>query len=179
MKPFILLVFMTLLGQGVYSQQKATSLPQKNSPEQKAIEAQVDAFFTSWNTHDFRDMNKYMAPECDFVNIVGMHWKGREDVQYAHQTMHEQHFKTIPLEKRSVAVRFLTPDVAIAHVLMHVKDSYITPDGSKGGDGDGLATFVFVKRNRVWLVEAVENVVVNEVAKPFNPITVRDQSKQK
>lgn len=181
MKLFILVVLAALLGRGAYCQQQASvvALPQKNGPEQKAVEAQVDAFFTSWNTHDFSGMNKYMSPDCDFVNISGMHWKGVADIQYAHQVFHDKVFKTIPLEKRSVAVRFLTPDVAVAHVLMHVMGSITTPDGAKAGDNDGLATFVFVRRNGTWLAEAVENVVVNEVHKPFDPVTVRDQSKKK
>jgi uncharacterized protein (TIGR02246 family) len=181
MKPVILWLLMALLSQHAYSQQTivVTTPSQKNSADQKAIEAQVDAFFTSWNTHDFSGMEKYMAPECDFVNISGMHWKGVADIQYAHQVFHDKVFKTIPLEKRSVGIRFLTPDVAVAHVLMHVMGSITTPDGAKAGDTDGLATFVFVKRNGTWLAEAVENVVVNDVHKPFNPVTVRDQSKKK
>src|SRR6187401_2109189 len=75
--------------------------------EQKAIEGQVDAFFTSWNKHDFSDMQNYIDKDCDFVNIVGMHWQGREDIQYATQSMHEGHFKDVPLEKRSVSVSFV------------------------------------------------------------------------
>jgi len=150
---------------------------QRTTNDSIVIEAQVDAFFTSWNRHDFSDMKNYIAEACDFVNIVGMHWKGREEVQYAHQAFHQTSFKDMPLEKRAVTIRFLTPDVAVAHVLMHVMKSYITPDGSRAGDNDGLATFVFVKRMGAWMVEAVENVVVNEVARPFNPILMREKAK--
>jgi len=65
-----------------------------------------------------------------------MHWKGREDVQYA-------------------------------HVLMHPTKTFIAPDESTGVVNDDLATFVFVKNNPVWLVEAVENVVVDERQNPL------------
>ena len=152
-------------------------LSQENTAEHKAIEAQVNAFFTSWNNHDFSDMKNYIAEDCDFVNIAGFHWKGGKDVQYAHQTVHQTIFKDVPLEKRAVTIRFLTSDVAVAHVLMHPMKSYTTPDGSKGGDSDALATFVFVKKRDAWMVEAVENVVVSEVAKPFNPVPVKENSR--
>ena len=59
------------------------SVAQNDTSGQKAIEAQIDAFITSWNKHDFSDMKNYIAEDCDFVNVVGMHWKGREEVQYA------------------------------------------------------------------------------------------------
>lgn len=146
--------------------------------EKKAIEDQVDAFFTSWNKHDFSDMQNYIDKDCDFVNIVGMHWKGREDIQYATQSMHEAHFKDVPLEKRSVSVRFVKPDLAITHVLMHPLKTFVTPDGTTLGKDDALATFVFVKKGAVWLVVAVENVVVDEKAKPFNPVTLRNNQKK-
>lgn len=149
----------------------------QNTGEQTAIEGQIDAFFKSWNKHDFSDMKKYIAEDCDFVNIAGMHWKGREDIQYAHQTLHQQFFKDKPLRKLSTQIRFLTNDFAIAHVLMHLDGSYIAPDGSKKGDTDALATFVFIKRSDTWLVTAVENVVVDQAAKPFDPVTIRNSQR--
>src|SRR5690349_16290355 len=92
---------------------------QKNIRNEKNIEAQIDAFLTSWNRHDFSDMKNYIAEDCDFVNAVGMHWKGREAVQYAHHTLHQSILKNTPMEKRSVTIRFLKPEVAIVHLLWH------------------------------------------------------------
>ena len=146
---------------------------QNTASEKKAIQSQIDAFFTSWNKHDFSDMKNYVADTSDFVNIVGFHWKGREDIQYAHQSVHQQLFKDIPLRMTSTQIRMLTNDVAIAHVGMHLVGTVTTPDGSKLGNGDALATFVFVKKNNRWLVTVVHNVTVSEVAKPFNPVLLR------
>jgi uncharacterized protein (TIGR02246 family) len=145
--------------------------------EQKAIEVQIDAFLNSWNKHDFSDMKNYIAEDCDFVNITGMHWKGREDIQYAHQTYHDQFFKNTPMEKRSVTIRFLKSEVAIAHLLWHI-GAFNPPDGSKRGDNDDLATIVFVKRNGIWLITAMENVEVSAQAQPFDPVKIRQHSKQ-
>lgn len=181
MKPFLCWALLVMLVPPACSQPKlvkSTRHNQTHTGDQQAIERQVEAFFTSWNKHDFGDMKNYIAEDCDFVNIVGMHWKGRADIQYAHQVFHKLSFQDIPLAKRAVSVRFLTPDVAVAHVLMHVMKAYIAPDGSKAGDNDALATFVLVKRNGTWLAEAIENVVVNEGAQAGNPITLRNQSKK-
>lgn len=148
---------------------------QDTATEKNAVQAQIDAFFTSWNRHDFSDMKNYVADTSDFVNIVGFHWKGRKDIQYAHQAAHQQIFKDKPLKKISSQIRMLTQDVAIAHVGMHLAGVVTTPDGSKIGNDDALATFVFIKKDNVWRITAVENVTVSEVAKPFNPITLRDK----
>jgi len=150
----------------------------QNAAQEKAIEAQIEAFLTSWNKHDFSDMKNYIAEDCDFVNIVGMHWKGRENIQYAHQTFHDQAFKETPMEKRAVTIRFIKPDVAIAHLLWHI-GVYNPPDGSKRGDNDDLATIVFSKRNGKWMIMAMENVEVSAQAQPFDPVKIRENSRQK
>lgn len=155
-------------------------LAQNNTKDEIAIEQQIDAFFTSWNKHDFSDMKNYVAGDCDFVNVAGMHWKGREDIQYAHTETHRQIFKDKPLRKLSAGIRFLTGNVAIAHVLMHLEGSFTTPDGSGKTNPDALATFVFLNKNGRWLITAVENVFVDNAAKPFDPVTVRNnQSNEK
>jgi hypothetical protein len=41
-----------------------------------------------------------------------------------------------------------------------------------------IHSFVFVKQKRIRIVEAVENVVVNQVAKPFNTVLMREKAKQ-
>ena len=155
----------------------SVGMTQKNTGDQKAIEAQIDAFLYSWNKHDFSDMKNYIAEDCDFVNIVGMHWKGREDIQYAHQAYHDQFFKTTPMEKRSVTVRFLKPDIAIAHLLWHI-GAFDAPNGSKRGNNDDLATLVFENQKGLWLITAMENVEVSAQAQPFDPVKIKHQSKQ-
>ena len=163
---FIILLSILL---GIYS----VGMSQKNTKSEKAIEAQIDSFIASWNKHDFSDMKNYIAEECDFVNIKGMHWKGRENIQFAHQANHNQFFKNTPIEKRSVTIRFLKPDVVVAHLLWHI-GTFTSPSGSKQGDNDDLATIVFVKTKGNWLITAMENVEVNAQAQSSNPVKVKE-----
>lgn len=147
---------------------------QRATNDSVAVGEQIDAFFVSWNKHDFSNMKNYVAEDCDFVNVAGMHWKGRKDIQYAHNKTHEQIFKDKPLTKLSVSIRFVTNDVAIAHILMHLEGTLITPDGSSKAQPDALATFVFLKKNGMWLLTAVENVFVDKAAAPFDPVIMRN-----
>ena len=152
---------------------------QKTTNDSIVIGKQVDAFFTSWNKHNFDEMKNYIAEDCDFINTSGMHWKGREDIQYAHNKIHEEIFKDKPLKKVSVSIRFLTDDVAVAYVLMHLEGELLTPDGSKRAAPSALATFVFLKKNQVWLTTSVENVFIDKEAQPFDPITMRNNQRNK
>lgn len=78
------------------------------------------------------------------------------------------------MEKRSVTIRFLKPDVAIVHLAWHT-GLFTPPDGSVSGDNDDLATMIFVKRNGKWLLTASENVEISAQAQPFDPVKIRQQ----
>ena len=167
MKHLILLFFLL----GAY----CLTAAQGNNKDSILVGKQVDAFFTSWNNHDFNDMKNYVADDCHFINVAGMHWKGREDIQYAHNETHKEIFKDKPLTKVSANIRFLTDDVAIVYVQMHLEGDLLTPDGSKQAAPSALATFVLLKKNQTWLITTVENVFIDKEAQPFNPITIRDK----
>lgn len=77
-----------------------------------------------------------------------------------------------------MVIRFLTDDVAIAHVHMHLEGDLLTPDGSKKTTPDALATFVFLIKDGVWLITAVENVFIDNEAKPFDPVTMRNNQRK-
>ncbi len=141
----------------------------QDNKDEQAIRNQLQAMFNSWNTHNYDDMKKYTTDDVDWVNVVGMRWKGRKEVQFAHQAYHNTMFKDIALEQKQATVRFITPDVAIAHVLSYYGE-FTTPDGGKAGDTDDLATLVYVKKNGQWLLTAGENVTVVEAAKPHDPV---------
>ena len=141
----------------------------QNKTDEQAIKNQMTAFFTSWNNHNFNDMKNYTTDDVDWVNVVGMWWKGRKEVQFAHEDYHKTMFKNIPLEQKQSTIRFITPDVAVVHMVSYYGE-FTTPDGRKSGNTDDMATLVFVKKNGKWLITAGENVTVDAMAKPHDPV---------
>jgi uncharacterized protein (TIGR02246 family) len=147
-------------------------LAQGRMKDESAIQAQVDAMIYSWNHHNYDDLKNYTTDDTDWVNVVGMWWKGRKESQYAHQAYHNTIFKTSVCEKKSVDIRFLTTDVAIIHLVWHFSDPHPVPlpDGKKPEPTDGLAQVVYVKQNGKWLMTAGENVVIDKGAQPYDPV---------
>ncbi|WP_299289345.1 SgcJ/EcaC family oxidoreductase [uncultured Mucilaginibacter sp.] len=145
---------------------------QDRSKDEAAINKQVDAMIYSWNHHNYDDMKNYTTENTDWVNVVGMWWKGRKESQYAHQAYHNTIFKTSVGEKKSVSIRFVTNDVAIAHLMCHFSDPHPIPlpDGKEPGPTDDLATLVYVKQNGKWLMTAGENVHIDKGAQQFDPV---------
>lgn len=146
-----------------------SSLCSQTITDRQSIQKQIQAFIDNWNVHDYTSMKTYTTDDVDWVNIVGMWWKGRKEVQYAHQTFHKTMFKNVTLYLKSTAIRFITKDVAIAHIKTYYGE-FTTPGGNKMGNTDDLAMLVYVKKNGKWLLTSGENVTVNEAAQHHDPV---------
>jgi len=159
-KAFTTMVFL-LLGGILFAQDRSADIA--------AINKQVDAMIYSWNNHNYDDLKNYTTENTDWVNGPGMWWKGRKESQYAHQVYHNTMFKESVLKKTSVAIRFVTKDVAIAHVLWHFS-AFTDPTGKVLGPDDCIATLVYVKQKGKWLMDAGQNVAIVKEVQQFDPV---------
>jgi len=121
-----------------------------NQNDERLIDRQVSRMVSDWNTHDFKNMDSYAIEDVDWVNIVGMWWKGRTDVKKAHQITFDHFFNRVPFTRKSLIIKFVTNDVAIAHLVCHV-GSLFPPDGidrvtNRTPETDDLLTLVYVKK---------------------------------
>jgi uncharacterized protein (TIGR02246 family) len=53
---------------------------------------------------------------ADFVNVLGMHWRGREEIEARHAVAHRTIFRNSTLRPESYGVRALTPTIALVHL---------------------------------------------------------------
>lgn len=161
MKKVLTITIFLLIGGSLFAQDR--------KKDEAAINAVVDAMIYSWNHHNYDDLKNYTTENTDWVNGPGMWWKGRKESQYAHQVYHNTIFKESVLRKDSVFIRFITNDVAIAHVFWHFS-AFTDPAGKTLGPDDCIATLVYVKQNGKWLMEAGENVTINKGVQQFDPV---------
>lgn len=141
--------------------------------DEKQIQSQVAQMVSDWNTHEFQNMDSYMTDDVEWVNIVGMWWKGRAEVKAAHQGNFGAFFKGVPFTEKSLKTRFLTKDVAVATLISNVGE-FFPPDGIDHGNNkmpasDDILTLVFVKKNGKWLIASGQNTVVDARAANNNP----------
>ncbi len=157
---------LTLLGFILFG--LATRAQTKNA-DITAIEKQVDAMVASWNKHDYTGMKTYATEDCSWINIVGMVWKNRKEVQFAHQFYHTNMFKQTTMVKKGVSVRMLNTSTAVVHFKSYVSE-FTTPSGQKMQGSDDIALLVFVKQDGKWLLTAGENVVIDPLAQKHDPV---------
>jgi uncharacterized protein (TIGR02246 family) len=136
--------------------------------DEKIIDGQVNRMVSDWNTHEFDNMDSYTTEDVDWVNIVGMWWKGRSEVKNSHQTGFDYFFKGVPFTRKSLDIRLITSGVALAHLVCHV-GSLFPPDGidrvtNRTPETDNLLTLVYVKRKGTWLLSSGQNTYIDPKA---------------
>ncbi len=122
----------------------------------KEVVAILDGFEDAWAKRDMAAFRAVLTEDCDWVNIVGMHWHGRDEVTEMHQVLLEGRYKGVNVHTLSRDESEIAPGVALV-VTKSQLDDFTTPDGHvvKGLQNMGLT--VLVKRDGKWLIRASEN----------------------
>jgi uncharacterized protein (TIGR02246 family) len=162
-----LLVLALLLG-------TSRTFAQLSPADEAAVRRTVTRMTTNFQNHRFADMATYTTPDVSWVNIVGMWWRGRAQVQQAHQQIFDTIFKGVAFTPGRATVRSIAPGVALVNLYCHT-GAFYPPDGidhgtNKEGDADDLLTLVLVKKQGQWLLAAGQNTVVRATAQANNPV---------
>jgi uncharacterized protein (TIGR02246 family) len=132
----------------------------------RALEAQLPE---AWNKHYAKAFASLFTENGDCVNIVGWWWKGRGEIEQKLTDAYVYVFKESTLTITNVDIRFLTRDVAVAHVRW-------TMNGAKTPNGipvpqQGIMTHVLQKQNGQWLIAGFQNTLsVPEMPFPKGPV---------
>lgn len=130
--------------------------PQNSSMDEAAIRQIVRQVQDAWNTHDGKAFAAPFAADADYVVVNGMKLKGREAIEKGHTAI----FTTIYKDSHNVgtvkSVRFLRPDVAVAHVEWNLEFRV----GGETKKGHAINTMVMTKEGGSWSIAAFQNTPV-------------------
>ncbi len=122
----------------------------------------------TWNRHDAKAYAALFTEDADVVNIVGWRWKGREQVEARMTAAFAYVFRASTLTVTDVEVRFLAPEIAIAHARWTMTGAR-TPPGMPE-PRQGIQTLTMVKKAGQWRIAAFQNTLaVPEVPFPVEP----------
>ncbi|HWK75322.1 MAG TPA: SgcJ/EcaC family oxidoreductase [Povalibacter sp.] len=125
------------------------------------VEKIVYAFAECWNRHDMDAFAGLFAPDAEFVNVVGLWWKGREEIKRAHELAHATMFKSSRLTISSISARFPRDDVAIARA-QWVLEGHVSPEGTALPARAGILLNVLGRSASGWAIIDSQNTDIVE-----------------
>ncbi|MBE0544784.1 MAG: SgcJ/EcaC family oxidoreductase [Verrucomicrobia bacterium] len=151
---------------GATNQAATVSLSAKDD---RAIRKALAGYEAAWNSHNMKALGELFRADAEFINVVGMHWRGRADIVAAHAAFHETMFKDTRLKTDAIALRLLGADVAIA-VVTYTQDGFTTPSGQVMPKTQTKLSYVFVKTASEWKIAHGQNVRIDAEAVQHDPV---------
>jgi len=127
----------------------------------ESVEKVVRTFADCWNRHDMEAFAQLFTQDAEFVNVVGLWWKGREEIKQAHIATHTTMFKNSHLAITNIDVRFLKPDVAIARSRWELT-GHVGPSGEPLPQRKGILMNLIVRTNDKWMIIDSQNTDIIE-----------------
>lgn len=121
------------------------------------------AFVDAWNAHDIERLAALYADDAEFVNVIGLWWRGRDQIRAEHVTLHEGRMKQTTLRGEAPVVRMLSPDVALVHLRWDLRGDEGAPGWNVGEVRRGILSHVMVRRNGTWTIVSTQNTDVVDI----------------
>lgn len=137
--------------------------------ESQEINATLHRLDEAWNHNDMPAYAAQLTEDCNWVNIVGMHWGGKPAVMKAHTAYLNTMFKGVQQYPVSTKISYIAPGVAMAVRTFRMGD-FTDPTGKVEKDMHDCMTLVLVKQSDGhWLIRAAHNTTINQMAQQFDP----------
>lgn len=110
----------------------------------RALVAEVEA---AWNTHDMHRFAACFAEEADFVNVNGLWWRGRQEIEERHAASHATRFRQSRMTIRLAESREIAPGVAVAHNTWTMNGHDASGPGHTTDTRRGISTWILRDRD--------------------------------
>lgn len=128
----------------------------------------------TWNHHDAKAYSALFTEDADVVNVLGWWWKGRPQLESKLTAAYAFVFRESALTIDDVDVKFLKPDIAIAHVRWSMTGAKSATGNASLIPQKGIQTQVLQKHTGKWLIAVFQNTNgVPEVPFPTGPTPVQ------
>ena len=133
----------------------------------KAVLGQWEA---AWNASDMNAMWQLATDDVHWVNVVGMLWRGKTEVQKAHQAYFDLLFKDRSCKLEAIESIEPLPGGAFVAVVRWSMGGFRRPTGQMRPPGKDRMSLVLVPRGEGLAIAHGANVPIDEEAEAHNPI---------
>ena len=140
----------------------AAQTPSSVAPnDDDAIRAVIAATTEAFSRHDAKAWVKFCTPDAQLVTVRGESMKGIAAIEKGLAGIFQTRGRNVRLNTLDVAVLFIRPDVALAHVTNELS-GLLSPEGQTLPAHQELSIRVLVKDQGVWRITAFHNTILQK-----------------
>jgi uncharacterized protein (TIGR02246 family) len=135
-----------------------------------AVRALLDEYVAAWAAADANRMFASATPDIHWVNVVGMHWQGKQAVERAHAVYLKSIFKDVPMSLEAVESIVSIGSETLAVVARFDVGGYTSPGGFKVPASKDRMSLILLKTRQGLKIAHVANIEIVAAAASHNPI---------
>lgn len=114
-------------------------------------------FVEAWNRRDAAAIAALFDENAEFVNVTGLWWHNRRDIEKAHDYGLKTIFQQSTLSLIRTKVKFLSDDIAVVHAKMKLSGQTPVAGVSQPGIRRTLFSFVMHRAQGQWRCASAQN----------------------
>jgi uncharacterized protein (TIGR02246 family) len=143
----------------------ARGQPLVTSTDEEAIRKVIVQMTEGFNAHDAKASTVMYTADADLVTVRGERFSGTAEFAKGLAAIFATRAREATHRTLNVSVRFIRPDVALAHVTNELS-GLIGPEGQRPAPHQELSLRVFVKEGQYWRVAAFHNTMIQPFGTP-------------
>ncbi len=129
-----------------------TTYEKANEPEE------IPALFVeAWMKRDANMLSSLFTEDAEFVNVVGLWWHNRKDIEKAHAYGFEKIFPDSDLVLRETTAKHLSKNIAVVHARMRLKNQTPKAEVRTPSVRQNIFSFVVQKQEGSWICVSAHN----------------------
>jgi uncharacterized protein (TIGR02246 family) len=141
---------------------------------QDSPESIPEIFARAWNKRDAQKIASVFDQDAEFINVTGLWWHKREDIEKAHAYGLSTIFKDSTLTLIRTKVKYLADNIAVVQAKMKLSGQSPVAEVSSPGLRRNIFTFVVHKTGENWTCASAQNTDIV----PGKETHVRDEKGQ-
>ena len=142
--------------------------------KQDSPESIPQIFTEAWNMRDAQRLAQLFDEDAEFINVTGLWWHSRKDIEKAHAYGLSTIFQHSTLYLLRTRVKYLSEDVAVVQAKMKLSGQTPVDTVARPGERRTIFTFVLHKSGQQWVCASAQNTDIV----PNQETHVRDENGQ-
>ena len=157
----VLVIAVGAVGAFAASNRAGQGPPPGTREDEDAIRAVIVATTDAFSRHDAKAWVKFCTPDAQLVTVRGESMNGVGEIEKGLATIFQTRGRNVTLETLGMTVRFLRPDIALAHVTNQLS-GLANAEGQMLPPHQELSIRVLVRDQGVWRITAFHNTILQK-----------------